>query len=100
MKDRFKLVRTTNGLSQDEFAKKLGISLNNVKDIEIGRVRLSFEVATKVSETFGVSLSWLATGKEEDLQSKHGLSTEESIILNSVLSSPKRRKGLFDLLSN
>lgn len=58
-----KLFRESIGWGQDEFSKRLGLSLNQLAGIEYARVPLRYEIAWKIRELFGLSLTWLVNGK-------------------------------------
>lgn len=51
-------------LSQEEFAKKIGISRANVGNIEYGRVTLTERNIKTICEVFNVNEDWLRNGNE------------------------------------
>jgi len=61
---KFKHVRTKKLLTQQEFAKALGISAGFVSEIEQGNKLPGSEVLSSLKKTFGTSIDWLFT--EED----------------------------------
>lgn len=60
---RVRQVRYANQLSQSEFARALGISLDRLASIEYARTPLTVAGADKISSKFDVSLIWLAEGR-------------------------------------
>lgn len=54
------------GLQQKDLAEELGISQPSLSRILSGKQYLDFHLAVKASEFLGVSLSWLAYGRESD----------------------------------
>lgn len=49
-----------SGLTQDDFVKRLGITRSNLNILICGEQRLSADIAMKLSEIFGTSISyWL-----------------------------------------
>jgi transcriptional regulator with XRE-family HTH domain len=56
--------RTHLGLSQEALAEQAGIHRTYVSSIERGKVRLGLEIAKKVAEGLGVSLSELIAEAE------------------------------------
>jgi DNA-binding XRE family transcriptional regulator len=48
--------RKTQNLSQQDLAEKAGVSLNTIKDIELGKVHPSFFTAGKILEALGVKI--------------------------------------------
>ncbi len=65
LRDRVKMVRKENDLSQVDFAKHLGITQSVVSLIESGRASVSVDVLQKISEEFDVSCDWLIYGKNK-----------------------------------
>ncbi len=65
LRDRVKIVRKENDLSQVEFAKHLGITQSVVSLIESGRASVSVDVLQKISDKFDVSCDWLIYGKNK-----------------------------------
>ncbi len=65
LRDRVKIVRKENDLSQVEFAKQLGITQSVVSLIESGRASVSVEVLSKISDKFDVSCDWMIYGKNK-----------------------------------
>ena len=51
-----KELRTQEGLSQSEMAKKLGIATSAIGHMENGRMKVSPKIAAKAKEEFGVDL--------------------------------------------
>lgn len=46
----------------EEFATPLGVTASNVSAIEKGRLKLSMDLAIKISETYNCSMDWLTKG--------------------------------------
>ncbi len=59
---RLKSVRSTLGLSQTEFAKKLGISAHAYLNYETGKVQPQVGLLQKLRELFGMNANWLLDG--------------------------------------
>ena len=51
-----KELRTKEGLSQSEMAKRLGIATSAIGHMENGRMKVSPKIAAKAKEEFGVDL--------------------------------------------
>ena len=66
-KERFKAARKALGLTQVEFAKKLGMTQAGISAIESGRVKTSDRMIQILSNTFSISAEWLRTGEGEML---------------------------------
>ena len=57
---RLKKLRQAKKISQEELAKKLGVSKGTVYRYESNPQAISFETATKLAVTLGTSLDYLA----------------------------------------
>jgi transcriptional regulator with XRE-family HTH domain len=53
------ILRSLIGIPAHEFAKIIGRSLDTVRSLESGRLRLSEQLAKEISRKTGVSLEWL-----------------------------------------
>lgn len=62
MKERIKLVRKNAGLTQSEFAQKLGLSRQMVAQVETGTNVFSDRSVRDLCRIFGVDETWLRTG--------------------------------------
>ncbi len=67
---RIQLVRKLLNLSQEEFAKKLGISRGYLANIEKGLRTPPDRILKLISKEFGVSYEWLKEGKGEIWEKK------------------------------
>jgi transcriptional regulator with XRE-family HTH domain len=59
---RVRQVRYANQLSQPDFSKALGETVNRMASVEYARTPLTVDVADKIGSKFDVSLIWLAHG--------------------------------------
>lgn len=62
MNSRLKEIRTTKGLSQDDFAKKIGISRSHVAGLESGRKNITERLINDVVREYNVNKNWLISG--------------------------------------
>ena len=62
MNERIKYVRAERGLTQEQFANKIGLTRNYVARIEIGERTPSDRTISDICEKFGVNEKWLRTG--------------------------------------
>ena len=62
--DRLRTLRTNKGLSQQDFAKQLGISKSSVNMYERGEREPSFEMLEVIADYFNVDMDYLL-GKSE-----------------------------------
>lgn len=65
MGERIKELRKFLGLTQQEFAKKIGVKRNTIATYEIGRNDPIDAVVILICREFGVSEEWLRTGEGE-----------------------------------
>jgi transcriptional regulator with XRE-family HTH domain len=63
MNERLKELRKKLGLTQQEFAEKLGIKRNAVTNYEVGRNAPADMVVSLICREFGVNEEWLRTGE-------------------------------------
>jgi transcriptional regulator with XRE-family HTH domain len=63
--DRIKVIRTTLGISQREFSKRIFISQSFYGDIELGKQKVNDRIFHLVSTQFNVNKEWLKSGKGE-----------------------------------
>ena len=62
---RMKDVRKKAGLTQQEFADKIGFHKNQIYNVEVGKSIPSYDYISSVAAEFQVSVSWLKTGEGE-----------------------------------
>ena len=60
---RIQYLRSTLGLSQSGFAKKIGRTASFIAKIELGKSRISEETLTQICNVFHVCPAWLSEGK-------------------------------------
>lgn len=65
MQERIRKIRKSEGLTQAEFAERLGISVNNVVNYECKGRSPSKGNIQNICRTFGINEQWLLTGEGE-----------------------------------
>ena len=65
MGERIKKLRKFLGLTQQEFAERIGVKRNTIATYEMGRNDPIDAVVTLICREFGVSEDWLRTGEGE-----------------------------------
>jgi transcriptional regulator with XRE-family HTH domain len=63
--ERIKEIRTTLGISQREFAKRIYITQSFYSDIESGKKKANERIIQLVSTQFNVNKDWIKTGEGE-----------------------------------
>jgi transcriptional regulator with XRE-family HTH domain len=53
-------------MTQQEFARRIGISQNYLSMMEHGKVEIGAEILLKISREFGKGLEWLLTGDDRE----------------------------------
>ena len=65
LKDRLRELRKTTGLSQTDFAEKLGCGRGAIKNLEEGKTGISSTFADLICRIYGCNIVWLETGDGE-----------------------------------
>lgn len=81
MKDRILKIRKDSGKTQEEFAKKIGLSKNFVWMLEKGGREPSERTISDICREFNISKEWLLTGKGE----MHNIPEDETAAVVSDL---------------
>lgn len=104
MNTRVKEIRKLLGLSQEEFAKRLGITAAGISRIESGKRNLTEQMLVHICKEFNINESWLRFGHGEcftrckpdsleDLARQYRLDELDLRIINEyiLLDESKRR---------
>ena len=51
-------------VTQEEFARRVGVSQNHLSTMERGKVEIGAEILLRIGLEFGKSLEWLLTGED------------------------------------
>lgn len=109
---RVKEIRKNLKLNQTEFGNRLGVSVDVVSNIEIGRVDLKPYMAKLICQTFNVSPLYLENGEGEmftdteetlleELQKSYQLNDDEvDIVRNFIQLDEDSRKFIIELTRN
>lgn len=112
MKERIKKIRRELGLTQQEFAERIGIKRNTIANYETGRNDPVDSVISLICREFDVREEWLRTGEGEmfkpksydmldQLADKYNLSTTDRAVIEKFLSmNPEARKEMLDYFYN
>ncbi|WP_195970368.1 helix-turn-helix domain-containing protein [Clostridium thermobutyricum] len=95
MKERFKLIRKKEHLSQTEFGKILGVSRDVIGNIEYGRVEPKTLLINHLCDVFNVNKNWLLTGIGE----MYLIPEEDKELSKIMLNLSKRNPDLYILVS-
>ncbi|SFR44758.1 helix-turn-helix domain-containing protein [Litoreibacter janthinus] len=97
--DRVAAARDAQGLSQEEFAKKLGVKLKTVRGWEDDVDEPRANKLSMMSGMLNVSMRWLLTGEGDGLGAPEG-DVEVSGDVKDVLLEMRRTKAEFSRLSD
>lgn len=102
-------LRKKNNYTQNEFAKKLGVSQTYISMLESGEKPLSKSMLGKISSTFRISSSWLLFGSSDNNYSFEGSNKTEaekhiewyrSLPFDEQIAFAKAIKELFKILND
>ena len=90
-------LRTSLGLTQEEFAKKIRVSKGYITSLECSHRELNPRLIKLISDTFGASEQWLQSGKGTMITEPKTVSLDEVTALYSQLH-PKLQKLVLEQL--
>ena len=68
MKNRIEEIRKQRDITQDEFAKQMGVSRQTISSLENGRYNPSILLAYKIAKYFNMTIEEVFMFEEEDLK--------------------------------
>lgn len=80
---RLKSIRIAKGLTQKAFAEKLGVKLIKIRDIEVGKLKVSLEISLLMESIFNINMRWLLSGQGNINIKDGGLSIAEIEMLST-----------------
>lgn len=80
--DRIKAVRTSNKLTQREFAERVGISPTTLISYEKGGKVPSYDILVRIAKEFSISLDWLCDVSGSEIPDMPTINTVHTVILN------------------
>ena len=86
MNERIYKLRKKLDITQDEFAKRIGLARNTIANYECGRRTPTNAVITSICKEFGVNEEWLRTGEggDENMLTKLSLNDKFSLSLGKL----------------
>jgi transcriptional regulator with XRE-family HTH domain len=88
-------VRKKVGLSQEEFALKVGTSRSIISQIEIGKIKPSYDVLITTAREFGVDYKYLLEGDENKSASATSMVMEDAPVYNGDSTKALQREIYF-----
>ena len=89
MQERIRTLRKTLGLTQKQFAEKIGVKQNTVAQYEIGRNVPSDMAINLICREFGVNEIWLRTGVGDPFQKKERSQEMTELIADLMNDRPE-----------
>jgi phage repressor protein C with HTH and peptisase S24 domain len=78
---RLKKVREALGLTQSQFADTMEVKWHKIKDIEIGKQKLSPDLAQIIEKKYYIDFKWLLTGEGEMYSARQKQRTENFVYI-------------------
>jgi len=88
--NRLKKVRKSAGLSQEVFAKRIGIKQNSYSEIESGKREPAAPIIATIAYRFAINEEWLKTGDGEMFEAPKNMSLHRRIKAGEVKFAPER----------
>jgi len=86
---RLKQLRQNLGLTQKDFAEKLGFKWYKVKDMETGKQKITYETAKLIEKNFSINPDWLLTGEGEMYKQTENRVQKARELLNNIENNHK-----------
>lgn len=110
MSERIRLLRQHLGLSQTEFAKKMGMTRSMVSNLELGLIEIPDYKLEMICKAFNVRMAWLRTGEGEmfnptntsldALAEAHNINgLTRAIIEGLITMRPEHQAAFIDLIN-
>lgn len=85
MGERIKQIRLAAGLTQQQFAERIGLSRNFIAVIETSGRKPSDRTVSDICREFGVSLAWLENGVGE-MYVQRSANEELAVLVTDIMS--------------
>lgn len=89
--ERFRFLRESLGLSQEDFAAKAHRTRSEIKNIEYGKTTPKEEVISSICATYGIREPWLLTG-EGDMKEPRTKEEEIADLVGQALNGSSEFK--------
>lgn len=87
--ERIKELRTSMGLNQIQFGRKLFVTKQCISNWENGNIQPSIDMLIKIAQTFSVSADYLLGLSNEFTLDVSGLTTEQIMHIQNVVNDLK-----------
>lgn len=112
MNERIRQIRRELGLTQTEFAERIGMKQNSIALIEGGKRNISDQAVLSICREYGVNEKWLRTGSGDKMLSnandeldalakKYNLSNADQILMEKYMSlKPNSRETIIKFITD
>lgn len=112
MNERIKQIRRELGLTQAEFAERIGLKQNSIALIESGKRNISDQAVLSICREYGVNEEWLRTGdgdkfipdsndELEALAKKYDLSNADQVLIEKYVNlKPGSREAIINFITD
>lgn len=112
MNERIKQIRRELGLTQQEFAERIGLKQNSIALIESGKRNISDQAVLSICREYGINEEWLRTGwgekrtsnsnsELEALTEKYNLSVADVILIEKHIGlKPGVREAVLKFMTD
>ena len=112
MNERIKQIRRELGLTQQEFADRIGLKQNSIALIESGKRNISDQAVLSICREYGINEEWLRTGKGEKmvpdasdeleaLVKKYDLSNADQVLIEKYVNlKAGSREAIIDFITD
>lgn len=112
MNERIKQIRRELGLTQQEFAERIGLKQNSIALIESGKRNISDQAVLSICREYGINEEWLRTGlgekrtsnsnsELEALTEKYNLSVADVILIEKYIGlKPGVREAVLKFMTD
>jgi len=90
--ERVKKLRTSLGLNQVEFGKKIGVTKQCISNWESGYIHPSIDILIRIAKTFSVSTDYLLGLNDKLTLDVEGLTNEQILHLRAVIDDIRGQK--------
>ena len=112
MNERIKQIRRELGLTQQEFAERIGLKQNSIALIESGKRNISDQAVLSICREYGINEEWLRTGwgdkktnnsdsELEALTEKYNLSAADRVLIEKYIGlKPGAREAVLKFMTD
>ncbi len=89
--ERIKELRTSMGLNQIQFGRKLFVTKQCVSNWENGNIQPSIDMLIRIAQTFSVSTDYLLGLNDKPTLSAEGLTSEQILHLRAIIDDIRKK---------